>query len=150
MLPSLALLCAESVGALAPRARARLARVLGTPLALAGIAGTGLLALYFHWIEGRPLLVIIAAAGFLAGLFALALVAALRGRIVGLMFSWLPAFLLLLALHRSVASVRVEQIEAAGLGSLTLDERERLYRTAREQPWLVDVFQLSRETDGDR
>ena len=148
MLPSLALVCAESVRALAPRARAWLARGLGVPFALAGLAGTTLLALYFHWIEARPPAGILAASLFVGGLFALALVSALRGRIAGLSLALVPAFLLVLALHRGIAVVRAEQIEQGGLGSLTLDERERLYRVARERPWFVEVFQLAREGDG--
>jgi 4-amino-4-deoxy-L-arabinose transferase-like glycosyltransferase len=148
MLPSLAIVSAESVRALAPRARAWLARGFGVPFALAGIAATALLALYFHWIEARPLAGILAASVFVGGLFALALVSALRGRIAGLALAAVPAFLLVLALHRGVAVVRAEQIEKGGMGSLSLDERERLYRVAREQPWFVQVFQLARESDG--
>ncbi len=147
MLPPLALLCAESVTALAPHARVWLARAVGAPLALAGLAATALLALYFHWIEARPLGVVVTASVVVGGLFAFALVAALRGRSAWTALAWLPAFLLVLALHRGVAMVRAVQIEQGGLGSLTLDERERLYRVAREQPWFVDVFQLSRQGD---
>ncbi|MEX2206278.1 MAG: glycosyltransferase family 39 protein [Myxococcota bacterium] len=144
MLPSLAILCAESVAALAPRARAWLARGVGAPFALAGVAATTLLALYFHWIEGQPLLGVVAGSLVPGGLFAVAGVAALRGRIAGLALASLPAFLLVLALHRGVAVVRAERLEIEGLGSLTLDERERLYRVARERPWFLEVFQLSR------
>ena len=133
--------------ALAPQARVWLARVVGAPLALAGLAATALLALYFHWIEARPLGVVVTASVVVGGLFAFALVAALRGRSAWTALAWLPAFLLVLALHRGVAMVRAVQIEQSGLGSLTLDERERLYRVAREQPWFVDVFQLSRQGD---
>ena len=144
MLPGLALLCAEAVGALAPRARASLVRGLGAPLALAGLAATGLLALFFVWIEALPLYGVATGAAFLGALFALALAAALRGRSAGFACAWLPAFLLALTLHRSVVTVRVEQMTAAGLaGALSLDEKERLYRVAREQPWFIDVFQLA-------
>lgn len=148
MLPSLAILCAESVAALAPRARVWLARGVGAPFALAGLSATALLALYFHWIEGSPLPEVVLGALVPGGLFAAALVAALRGRIASLALASLPAFLLLLALHRGVAVVRAEQLEVDGLDSLTLDERERLYRVARERPWFLEVFQLSRERDG--
>lgn len=147
MLPSLAILCAESVAALAPGARAWLARGFGAPFALAGLAATALLALYFHWLEGWPLPGIVLGSLVVGGLFAVALVAALRGRIAGLALASLPAFLLVLALHRGVAMVRAEKLEVGGVGSLTLDERERLYRVARERPWFVEVFQLSREVE---
>lgn len=150
MLPGLALLCAEAVGALVPRARAWLARGVGAPLALAGLVGTGLLALFFVWIEGLPLLGVTTGAACLGALFALALAAALRGRAAGFACAWLPAFLLALTLQRSVVEVRVEQLTAAGLGgSLSLDEKERLYRVAREQPWFIEVFQLAHGSGGD-
>lgn len=147
MLPSLALLCAESLAALAPRARVWLARGLGAPFALAGIAATALLALYFHWLEARPLALIVLASLVVGGLFAVALVAALRGRLAGFALAAVPAFLLVLALQRGVAMVRAQTIEVDGLTHLTIDERERLYRVSREQPWFLDLFQLARERD---
>jgi hypothetical protein len=144
MLPSLALLCAESVAALAPRARVWLARGLGAPFALAGIAATALLALYFHWLEGRPLALIVSASLVVGGLFAVALVAALRGRLAGLALAAVPAFLLVLALYRGVAMVQLQVTETERLTNLTLDDRERLYRVSREQPWFFDLLQRSR------
>jgi hypothetical protein len=149
MLPGLALLCAETVAALAPRARSWLARAVGAPLALLGLAGTGLLALFFIWIEGLPPLGVTTGAAFLGALFTLALATALLGRPAGFACAWLPAFLLALALQRSVVEVRVTQLEAAGLGGLSLDEKERLYRVAREQPWFIDVFQLAHKSGTD-
>ena len=149
MLPSLALLCAESVVALAPRARAWLARLVGAPLALAGLAATALLALYFHWVEARSVSLVAAASLAIGGLFAWALIAALRGRAPWVALAWLPAFLLVLTLHRAVAIVRVELLESDGVGGMTLDERERLYRLAREQPWFIDLFQQARGKGGD-
>jgi hypothetical protein len=32
---------------------------------------------------------------------------------------------------------------------MTLDERERLYRIAREHPWFIEAFQVSRGLGGD-
>lgn len=150
MLPGLALICAEAVRALAPQARARLTRIAGAPLALAGIAGTGVLALFLVWIEGSSPLGVSVAAGLLGALFALSLGAALRGRPAGFACLWIPAFLLAHTLQRSVVLVRVEQLEQAGsTSSLSLDEKERLYRVAREHPWFIDLFQLTQGSSQD-
>ncbi len=150
MLPGLALLCADAVGALAPRARTWLARAVGAPLALAGLGGTGLLALFFVWIEATPPLRVAAGVALPGALFALALGAALRARSAGFVCAWLPAFLLALCLYRSVVVVRVEQVEATGLANLSLDLKERIYRVAREQPWFIRVFQLALGQETDR
>ena len=83
--------------------------------------------------------VIVAVSAFIAGLFAFALVAALRGRTAALAAAWLPAFLLVLALHRAVAGCGSSRSRRADSTVLTLDERERLYRVAREQPWFIDA-----------
>ena len=149
MLPGLALVSAEAVRALAPRARAWLARVAGTPLALAGLGGTALLALFFVWIEGQSPLGVAAGAAVLGGLFAFALVSALRGGAAPFAYAWLPAFLLALALLRGAIDVRVAYVTAVGLDGLSLDEKERLYRVAREQPWFIDVFQLTAGPESD-
>jgi hypothetical protein len=150
MLPGLALLCAEAVASLATRARVWLARALGAPLALAGLVATCLLALFFVWIEGLPPIGVTAAVALPGGLFTIALAAALLGRPAGFACAWLPAFMLVLTVQRSVVEVRVSQLEAAGrIGGLSLDDKERLYRVAREQPWFIDVFQLARES-GER
>lgn len=143
MLPGLALITAEAVGAIAPRARAWLGRIIGTPLALAGMAGTVVLALFFLWIEGRPAIVVASGAALLCTLFAVALVAAVRGRAAGFALAWIPAFLLVFATHRSIAVVRAEQLKESGLSGLTVDEKERLYRVAREQPWMIKLFQIA-------
>ncbi len=147
MLPGLALLCAESITALAPRGRAWIARVFGTPLALAGLVGTGLLALFFVWIDGWSVLPVALVAGVVLSSFAIALGSALRGRAVGFALAWVPAFLLAYGAQRSVVVVRVEEMERQGIMNLSLDERERLYEVAREHPWFLDLFQISRRGD---
>ena len=58
--------------------------------------------------------------------------------------------LLALTLQRSVVALRVQQLEAAGFGGyLSLDEKDRLYRVAREHPWFIDVYQLGRGAGSD-
>ena len=82
MLPGLALCSAEALFAAARELRPRLAlflRALGTPLALAGLAGAVLCALFYHWVEGSSLAALSIWSGvpilFLAGALAGALLA---------------------------------------------------------------------------
>jgi 4-amino-4-deoxy-L-arabinose transferase-like glycosyltransferase len=148
MLPGLALITAETACALAPRARAWLARGLGAPLALVGVASLVPIALYFVWIEARPPIVVSAGALALVGLFGIALVAALRGNLAAFACAWIPAFLLAVTLSRGVIDVRAEEIRATGLRGLTLDEQERVVRVARESPWLFELLQLGDRAGG--
>ena len=143
MLPGLALVTADALAALSSRVREWLARGLGTLLALAGIAVTVLLALFLAWIEGLPPLGVAAGAAAIGAIFALAFAAALRGWAVAFAAAWVPAFLLVFAVHRGIVSVRVAIIEQGGYQGLTIDERERVIHTARAHPWFVDVFRVA-------
>jgi 4-amino-4-deoxy-L-arabinose transferase-like glycosyltransferase len=149
MLPGLALVTAESVRALAPHVRAWLARGLGAPLALAGVATTVLLALFFVWVEPLPTAGVAAGGLALGGLFAVAAFVALRGDLAGFVRAWVLAFLLALTLQRSVIEVRVAQVREAGLRGLTLDEQERVVRLARERAWYFELLQLGERAKDD-
>lgn len=149
MLPGLALVTAESLAAGSERLREWLARGLGTVLALAGVAVTALIALFFVWIEGLPPLGVAVAAAALGAIFALAFAAALRGGAVTFAAVWVPAFLLLVAAQRGVVGVRVARLESRPILSLPIAERDRIVRTARAHPWFVDVFRIATDGDGD-
>jgi 4-amino-4-deoxy-L-arabinose transferase-like glycosyltransferase len=134
MLPGLALVTAESVTALAPHARAWLARSVGTILALGGIGGTAFCALFFVWIEPvAPILLIVGVLG-LSTLFAIAGIAAVRGRGAPFACTWVVAFLLLMTVQRAVIEVRQEAIRASGIDPQS-ETGERLVRVAQEHPW---------------
>jgi hypothetical protein len=147
MLPGLALVTAEALGALSERVRERLARGLGSALSLAGIVATVLIALFFVWIEGSSPFGVAAWAAALGAIFALAFAAALRGFAVAFLAAWVTAFLLLLAVHRGVVSVRVATLQRTPFPSLPVSERHRIYTTARAHPWFVDLFRIA--NDGD-
>ena len=109
MLPGLALCSAEALCAAARELRPRLAlflRALGTPLALAGLAGAVLCALFYHWVEGSSLASLSIWSGvpilFLAG----ALAGALLARPASFGAGIFVGLLLVVATYRAIAPAR--------------------------------------------
>lgn len=143
MLPGLALVSAEAACAFSLRGQAWLARSVGTPLALAGIAAVLLLTLFAAWIDASVSVTFAAGLVALGGLFTLALASALRGEMERFACSWLPGFLLALALLKGAVNVEVARLRATGPGGPSPEERRRLDQVASEHPWIVEIFRLS-------
>jgi 4-amino-4-deoxy-L-arabinose transferase-like glycosyltransferase len=149
MLPGLALCSADALFALAPRVRAWVTRIGGSLVALAGLGVTLLFALFEAWIAARPAFPVWALAAALGALLLVALVHALRGRGLAFACAFVPALLLLVAVARGSVQVRAEQYEVQGFAGLTLDERERLLKLAREHPDLIAIFQIGVGSEKD-
>ena len=155
MLPGLALCSADAVIAaareLGPRFTALL-RALGTPLALAGLAATAVLALFFVWVESLEPVAVGAGAALPFALFAAACLAGAAGRPASFGASWIVAFLLALAAWRGAVEPRVDALSRDYL-ALPVADRERLAGLGRDHPWFVRLFLLdqarSREEDDD-
>ncbi len=152
MLPGLALCSADAVAAAARELGPRFAlalRAVGTPLALAGVAATAVLSLFFVWVEGFTPAAVAAAAALPLALFAAAGAAALAARPASFGASWILGFLLALAVGRGVVQTRVEAL-SRDLASLPLDDRERLALVAREHPWFArQMLALGASGDDD-
>lgn len=150
MLPGLALCSADASAAAARELGPRFVlalRALGTPLALVGLAATGVIALFFVWVLGLAPLGVAAAAALPFALFAVAAAAALVGRPASFGASWIIGFLLALAAGRGIVEPRVEALPRK-YGSLPIEDRERLVAVAREHPWFAKlVLQLRRRDD---
>ncbi|MGH9884551.1 MAG: hypothetical protein ACREBE_03425, partial [bacterium] len=84
-----------------------------------------------------------------AAIFAVALVAALRGAAAAFAAAWIPAILLLLAVQHGVVNVRVARLEGTPLQQLPVPERQRLVDTARSHPWFVELFRLASDGADD-
>ena len=141
MLPGLALCSADALCAAARELRPRLAlflRALGTPLALAGLAGAVLCALFYRWVEGSSLASVFVWSSAPLLLLAGALVAALLARPASFAAGIFVGLLLVLASYRAIAPRIVEIPENFAL--LPLDERERLAEVGRDHAWFVRLL----------
>jgi 4-amino-4-deoxy-L-arabinose transferase-like glycosyltransferase len=141
MLPGLALCSAEALCAAARELRPRLAlfvRALGPPLALAGLAGAVLFALFYRWVEGSSLAGLLVWSGVPILLLAGALAGALLARPASFGAGIFVGLLLVLASYRAIAP----QIAAIpeNYTTLSLDERERLADVGRDHAWFVRLL----------
>ncbi|MFI5314125.1 MAG: ArnT family glycosyltransferase [Myxococcota bacterium] len=151
MLAGLALCSADAVIAaareLAPYFRAAL-RALGAPLALAGLAATSLLALFYLWVEAFPLATILAWSIVPVALFVFGALAALAARPASFGASWLIGFLLAVGLARGIVEPRIDYL-SWNFVHLPIDDRERLLTLKREHPWFARiVFAVKMEDSG--
>lgn len=141
MLPGLALCSADALFAAARELQPRLAlflRAVGVPLALAGLTGAGVFALYFRWVEGSSIAGVAAWSGVPLLLLAGALAAALLARPATTAAGLFAGLLLVLATYRLVAP-RVAAIPQT-FTQLSLDERERLAEVGREHAWFARLL----------
>jgi len=142
MMPGLALCSAEALLAAARELGPRFTlaiRALGTPLALAGVAATVVLALFFLWVERWSPGAVTAGAAVPFALFVLAAAAALAGARAAFGASWILGFLLALAVGRGVVEPRVESLARSYI-AMSLDERENLILLARDRPWFARLM----------
>jgi 4-amino-4-deoxy-L-arabinose transferase-like glycosyltransferase len=151
MLPGLALCTADALAAAARELGPRFAlglRVLGTPLALAGLALTVLLALFFVWVEAWAPLAVTATAALPCALFAAACASALAARPAAFAASWTLGFLLALGVGRGWVESRIESL-GRDYTTLPLADRERLDIVAREHPWFAKLVLSQLGSSGD-
>lgn len=141
MLPGLALVSADASVAAARALGARLhvsLALFAGPLALAGMAGTVLVALFFSWIDQLSPLWCALAVALPLGAFALAAAAAVAGLPASTAAAWLLGFLVLFGLGRGAIQPRIESL-ARDYGSLPIDDRERLVALSRDHPWFAEL-----------
>jgi 4-amino-4-deoxy-L-arabinose transferase-like glycosyltransferase len=141
MLPGLALCTADALEAGARELGLRFSlglRALGPLFALAGVAVTLFLALYFLWVEELAPLAVAAGAVLPLALFALAVVAALTARPASFGASWIAGLLLALAVGRGIVEPRIDSLPRQFPG-MTLGEREHLLGVARSHPWFAKI-----------
>jgi len=152
MLPGLALCSADALAAAALTFGARFRLLLfafAAPLALAGVAGTALVALFFLWIDQLSPAAIAACVGLPLAAFALAAAAAVAGRPASTAAPWLLGFLVLFGLGRGAVQPRIQALVHDYAG-LPLDERERLNALSQDHPWFAQlVFWLQANAASD-
>jgi 4-amino-4-deoxy-L-arabinose transferase-like glycosyltransferase len=144
MLTGLALCSADAVVAAARELGPRFAlalRALGIPLALAGLAATVVLALFFTWVEELAPLTVAAGAAVPFALFAFAGAAALAARPASFGASWILGFLLALVVGRGIVEARVAVI-MRDLVQLPLEQREHIAAVVREHGWFARLLLL--------
>ena len=150
MLPGLALCSAEALRAATHELRPHLAlflRALGTPLALAGLAGAALCALFHRWVEGSSLAALSIWSGVPVLLLAGALAGALLARPASFGAGIFVGLLLVLASYRAIAPAVAAIPTNDAL--LSLDERERLAEIGREHAWFARLLLNAPNPDDD-
>jgi 4-amino-4-deoxy-L-arabinose transferase-like glycosyltransferase len=154
MLPGLALCSADALAAAARAFGTRFdlgLRVAGPALALAGLAGAALCALFFAWVEDWTALSAAAALALPCAAFALAAVAAGAARPGAFAAAWLAGCIVLYGVFQGALQPRSASL-ARDYAQLPLDDRERLVALSREHPWFAKLFfwaQANAQPDDD-